>query len=234
MAMGFIRRAVLRAALYVPPVALRTVQLGCGLSILSDLTGEVRECTGASMLPTLAPEGDFLLHLHLPFYRLISPLLRTNPPDLISLPNVGGPRGKLDPAMGTGLRLGDLVVAVSPRDHSRMICKRVLGLPGDTVLVDPRVDAPSNHAESWTGSSRHTSGESDEIDEGQKSALATPKPRYITVPRGHVWLGGDNLGNSTDSRTYGPVPLGLVQGVIVAKVRLSCPRLSSSLTLKVD
>ncbi|PWN93178.1 LexA/Signal peptidase [Acaromyces ingoldii] len=149
------------------------------------------------MLPTLAPEGDFLLHLHLPFYRLVSPLLRPNPPDLISLPNVGGPKGKLDPAMGTGLRLGDLVVAVSPRDHSRMICKRVLGLPGDTVLVDPRVDAPSNHAE---------------------AASATPKPRYITVPRGHVWLGGDNLGNSTDSRIYGPVPLGLVQGVIVAKV----------------
>ncbi|GBM76466.1 Mitochondrial inner membrane protease subunit 1 [Araneus ventricosus] len=31
------------------------------------------------------------------------------------------------------------------------------------------------------------------------------------VPRGHVWLEGDNKNNSTDSRTYGPVPIGLLR-----------------------
>ncbi len=39
----------------------------------------------------------------------------------------------------------------------------------------------------------------------------------VIVPRGHVWLAGDNPSNSTDSRQYGPVPIGLIQGRVVAK-----------------
>ncbi|KAI7906732.1 peptidase S24/S26A/S26B/S26C, partial [Cokeromyces recurvatus] len=42
--------------------------------------------------------------------------------------------------------------------------------------------------------------------------------KYITVPQGHIWLGGDNISNSTDSRDYGPVPLGLLKGRVFAKV----------------
>ncbi|KAG8223730.1 hypothetical protein J437_LFUL003636 [Ladona fulva] len=38
------------------------------------------------------------------------------------------------------------------------------------------------------------------------------------VPRGYVWLEGDNKNNSTDSRNYGPVPQGLILGRAVCKV----------------
>lgn len=39
----------------------------------------------------------------------------------------------------------------------------------------------------------------------------------VRIPLGHVWLAGDNPSNSTDSRSYGPVPMGLIQGRVVYK-----------------
>eukprot|EP00051_Salpingoeca_urceolata_P023024 m.386265 g.386265 ORF g.386265 m.386265 type:complete len:193 (-) comp20053_c0_seq6:131-709(-) len=43
-------------------------------------------------------------------------------------------------------------------------------------------------------------------------------PKYKTVPRNHVWLQGDNLSNSIDSRSYGAVPQPLIMGRAIAKV----------------
>eukprot|EP00927_Polykrikos_kofoidii_P036442 TRINITY_DN30768_c0_g2_i1.p1 TRINITY_DN30768_c0_g2~~TRINITY_DN30768_c0_g2_i1.p1 ORF type:complete len:172 (+),score=30.49 TRINITY_DN30768_c0_g2_i1:91-606(+) len=42
------------------------------------------------------------------------------------------------------------------------------------------------------------------------------EPIEVVVPRNHVWLLGDNSAASHDSRNYGPVPVGLLEG----KVRL--------------
>ncbi|EEB19766.1 mitochondrial inner membrane protease subunit, putative [Pediculus humanus corporis] len=38
------------------------------------------------------------------------------------------------------------------------------------------------------------------------------------VPKGHVWLEGDNKYNSSDSRNYGPVPQGLIKGRVVCRI----------------
>lgn len=38
------------------------------------------------------------------------------------------------------------------------------------------------------------------------------------VPEGHCWLLGDNMPESRDSREYGPVPLALIRGKVIAKV----------------
>ncbi|XP_010638716.1 mitochondrial inner membrane protease subunit 1 isoform X2 [Fukomys damarensis] len=43
-------------------------------------------------------------------------------------------------------------------------------------------------------------------------------PWHPKVPTGHVWLEGDNLQNSTDSRFYGPIPYGLIRGRIFFKI----------------
>ncbi|KAK6626344.1 hypothetical protein RUM43_006655 [Polyplax serrata] len=38
------------------------------------------------------------------------------------------------------------------------------------------------------------------------------------VPKGHVWLEGDNKYNSFDSWNYGPVPQGLIRGRVVCRI----------------
>ncbi|XP_018326370.1 mitochondrial inner membrane protease subunit 1 [Agrilus planipennis] len=40
----------------------------------------------------------------------------------------------------------------------------------------------------------------------------------VVIPMGHMWLEGDNYFNSLDSRSYGPVPQGLVRGRALMKV----------------
>ncbi|KOB64975.1 putative IMP1 inner mitochondrial membrane peptidase-like protein [Operophtera brumata] len=42
--------------------------------------------------------------------------------------------------------------------------------------------------------------------------------RSHVVPRGHVWLEGDNSSNSADSRIYGPVPEGLIRSRVICRV----------------
>ena len=42
-----------------------------------------------------------------------------------------------------------------------------------------------------------------------------PFPLVTEVPAGHVYLCGDNPGNSTDSRNYGPVPTDLLLGKLL-------------------
>ncbi|KAI3925976.1 hypothetical protein MKW98_028112 [Papaver atlanticum] len=44
------------------------------------------------------------------------------------------------------------------------------------------------------------------------------KCRTITVPKGHIWIQGDNIYASTDSRQFGPVPYGLVQGKVFWRI----------------
>jgi len=64
-----------------------------------------------------------------------------------------------------------------PRDPTRLLVKRVIGLPGDEVLCNP----------------------------GDLS-------KTVEVKRGMMWIEGDNLDHSIDSRVFGPVPQGLVLG----------------------
>ncbi|KAG2554763.1 mitochondrial inner membrane protease subunit 2-like isoform X1 [Panicum virgatum] len=37
-------------------------------------------------------------------------------------------------------------------------------------------------------------------------------PKVTKIPEGHCWVEGDNAARSWDSRAFGPIPLGLVEG----------------------
>ncbi|CAL3966657.1 hypothetical protein PZA11_003240 [Diplocarpon coronariae] len=54
---------------------------------------------------------------------------------------------------------------------------------------------------------------------GDYVMLDTPETtdRMIQVPEGHCWVVGDNMPYSRDSRHYGPVPMALVRGKVIAK-----------------
>ncbi|CDR88095.1 related to IMP1-protease, mitochondrial [Sporisorium scitamineum] len=286
---GTFRRPWITKAAYTSAV---TLQVACTIHLINEHVFEIRNSTGASMLPTLAIEGDFLLQLRLPFSRFLSSL-RSNEEQENAYPyrrgGIGGSLfSKSDQAQSTGLKVGDLVVALSPFDPSRTVCKRVIGLPGDTVALDPRMRPLPLRA--WRGrkgsgvvsagdaldskmvkfedllasvghptspsTSKTSTSTSDDIDllksmdtdpnstaqdtHRHNSAASTDLQQntyirskgdvqYITVPLGHVWLAGENMANSTDSRHYGPVPLGMVRGKVLARVSPNPRWLSNSL-----
>lgn len=53
--------------------------------------------------------------------------------------------------------------------------------------------------------------------EGESVYIDKMKTR-IWVPKGHVWLEGDNKNHSKDSREYGPVPYGLIHSKLLYKL----------------
>ncbi|WP_236554453.1 signal peptidase I [Nocardioides sp. AX2bis] len=85
---------------------------------------------------------------------------------------------------------GDLVVFVDPRQGRRTI-KRVVGLPGEAVVVLDGV--------------LHVDGAPVEEPWVDPATVDGYYSRTFEVPDHHVFVLGDNRGNSVDSRDYGAV-----------------------------
>jgi inner membrane protease subunit 1 len=88
------------------------------------------------------------------------------------------------------LSVGDLVATWHPH-RPGLICKRILGLPGDQVLLSR--------------------------EQAERFNLP-PHQRMLVIPDGFMWLEGDNPVNSSDSRDYGPVPTELVIGRVLLRL----------------
>lgn len=192
---------------------------------------EIRLSEGASMLPTIHWTNDWVVIIRLPFLKLLTDVFGSGQQHQQQHSQASGSgslpfkkdHSKSDRCFGLPLALGDIVVSVSPSDPDKHVCKRIVGLPGDCILIDPRTPEPSS-SEYLVESSADTSDPNDAsaaiaINRGQSPTMAAADSGqgYITVPPGYVFLCGDNLNNSTDSRQYGPVPMGLIRGKILAK-----------------
>ena len=118
---------------------------------------------------------------------------------------------------GRNVQVGDLVAYSIPINDSVGV-KRLMGLPGDYVLLD----APG-------------SGSDDMIQVIGTSERARP-PAHMNaqVPQGHCWIVGDNITASRDSRSFGPVPLALISGKVIGSIKSSRFRWIKNPLRKVD
>ena len=93
---------------------------------------------------------------------------------------------------------GDIIVFESVDNSNEDLIKRVVGLPGDKIAV--------------RGGKLFVNGEP------QKEPYTNKKPpdrsfyARTTVPKDHVFVMGDNRGNSADSRVFGPLPEKNIEG----------------------
>ncbi|KAL1537661.1 Mitochondrial ATP-independent inner membrane protease subunit 1a [Salvia divinorum] len=82
---------------------------------------------------------------------------------------------------------------------------------GDVVLVR----SPENPRKSIT--KRIVGVEGDTVTFLVDSGRSV-RSNSVVVPKGHVWIQGDNIYASNDSRHFGPVPYGLVLGKVFCRV----------------
>lgn len=98
---------------------------------------------------------------------------------------------------------GDLVVFRSPEDGRRTI-KRVVGVPRDVVVILDGL--------------LHVNGRPVVEAYADPDLLPGYYSRSVTVPDEHVFVLGDNRGNSVDSRDYGPVAADDLTGRVLLRV----------------
>ncbi|KAK6945631.1 Peptidase S26 [Dillenia turbinata] len=84
---------------------------------------------------------------------------------------------------------GDIVVVRSPLNPNKSVTKRILAVEGDPVTF--LVEPRQHHQHGY---------------------------HSLVVPKGHVWIQGDNMYASADSRHFGPVPYGLIKGRAFCRV----------------
>ncbi|ORX53342.1 hypothetical protein BCR36DRAFT_24781 [Piromyces finnis] len=75
------------------------------------------------------------------------------------------------------------------------VCKRIVGEPNEIINVPFIID---------------------DIMDGQ--FVSYIQYYKVQVPEGHVWLQGDNIYDSVDSRDYGPVPIKDICGIVRLKL----------------
>ena len=99
----------------------------------------------------------------------------------------------------------------SASNTNKQLIKRVIGLPGDHIIVKDGVLTVynSSHPKGYTPDTSLPYG---------KVISSTPGDIDLTVPAGQIFVCGDNRSNSFDSRYFGTVPLKNVIGKLLMRI----------------
>lgn len=117
---------------------------------------------------------------------------------------------------GKGINAGDVISFHHPLMPGERASKRVIATEGGFVLASwPEV---SEEAEKLRKTMGVEGVESTRVN-GLDGKGAGRSPTMVQVPEGHVWVQGDNVDWSRDSRDYGPLPMALIIGKVEARVR---------------
>jgi signal peptidase I len=105
---------------------------------------------------------------------------------------------------------GDIVIVRDPFDPTQSFIKRVIGLPGDRILIragqvyvngvrlqEPYLDHALTGSTNWPAFPAHADGES--------------------VPPESYFLLGDNRDHSSDSRLFGDIPQNQIEGKAILR-----------------
>lgn len=88
------------------------------------------------------------------------------------------------------IQRNDIVIAIHPTSPKSLICKRIIGLEGDMIIMNDATEEAEIRNDTQT----------------------------IVIKRGSAWIEGDNRINSTDSRNYGQIPVGLIKSKVIARI----------------
>ncbi len=114
---------------------------------------------------------------------------------------------------------GDIVTFRNPYDYGELWLKRVIGLPGDTLLF-------RNHKLLLNGHIIGNSANREETVITRQGAAKTYRVWSswleedwgpVTVPENSIFVMGDHRGASVDSRVWGPVPIKSLRGKAILR-----------------
>jgi len=178
-----------------------TVIYVAGVYGFTEYIGSIVKCEGPSMLPTLQQHGDFLL---VDKWSIKCHKLRLN--------KQANPLQDTTREGSGGYPLSQLSENGKYGIHVGDVIVAINPIKNSTRICKRVIGMGGDWVRISTGSYFY------------------PREKIIQTPSGYIWLQGDNLQNSNDSRNYGPVPIESIEGIVRAKISFNYGRAKNDIS----
>lgn len=127
-----------------------------------------------------------------------------------------------EPIVGRSPHRGDVIVFRHPQNEAVSLVRRVVGLAGDRIEIqDGVLSVNGQSVDDEKAGTTSTADRRDSTAAEEQSTHRVKAPSIhegvdffgpVVIPPEHVFVLGDNRGESEDSRTWGAVPLRQIEG----------------------